>query len=269
MYWRTGWHMVIRSCGGWDRTILAMGHIWAPLLLVASTWFSESTSTGRIRISPSGPSNVGLTVQYRAAWINSQQLCKSIQHKLFPSGNEKDSHSYWTWPSRNDVSFPMRDGGESFHSYGNVYQRVPLLFEVVIRAKHMNHGLRQLLGWERLSTVGALGIWFDATATSRCNCEPDGWPHLCDSASTFIAATQLQSFQRLFLFCCLHSSHHLHHVGSSDAFGGSPRCVFQWVNLRANLQETIDFPWFLWDFPVIFPSNPPIDGMIIFEHNYD
>ena len=56
------------------------------------------------------------------------------------------------------------------------------LFFDVIWANQMNQGIRQLLGGGRFSAVAALGICFDAAATGRCNCEPDGWPHLCDLA---------------------------------------------------------------------------------------
>ena len=42
----------------------------------------------------------------------------------------------------------------------------------------------------------------------------------------------------------------------------------QWVDLRENLNRkpwiSLDFPWFLWDVPVIVPLNQPID-MVMFH----
>ena len=42
--------------------------------------------------------------------------------------------------------------------------------------------------------------------------------------------------------------------------GTSETFCSQWVDLRENLQETIDFPMKSWEFPVIFPLNQPIDA---------
>ena len=33
----------------------------------------------------------------------------------------------------------------------------------------------------------------------------------------------------------------------------------QWIDVRENLQETIDFPHEIWDFPVIFTLNQSIE----------
>ena len=38
-------------------------------------------------------------------------------------------------------------------------------------------------------------------------------------------------------------------------------CQCQWVDLRENLNRKPSiFPWHLWEFPVIFPLNQPIDN---------
>jgi len=37
---------------------------------------------------------------------------------------------------------------------------------------------------------------------------------------------------------------------------------YQWIGLRENLQETIDFPIFIWGFPVNFPLNQSIESNI-------
>ena len=34
---------------------------------------------------------------------------------------------------------------------------------------------------------------------------------------------------------------------------------FQWVDLRENLEDTIDFSHEIWDFPVMFPLNQSIE----------